>query len=667
MYIHFTKVIFLLLSANLFSIEHSSAGTPIEILSSLFKAIKNKDISFIQAVGSKIASDLDKDSKRLLEDTIFENISDQKITTQMLFDLGISGHQQSILASHIIEYLKKEQAIATTPLEYKNRTEVIDYFTRSKGECSGLAVLWSYAKRLTDESATQQERDDLTFFATTYRTLITWDKVRNFTSQEKAAIERFIGNLILFQKPAFEIFSDGNMQLDLSVVLEDTKRGRPMEVFNHHSILSKSMLKNRLMLLLKPKTLFFIGVTKKTNGHLIALYQTKSGVLYLYDPNSPHGEIVIKNIDELTDALWQATDPSQFMPGFGGFDPVDGLLRHITIKIFKFPHDPVYSYPTSEQYTPAIKEFLDIFHKTPWLTNLAFKNYLVTQLIEELTEAQAREILASNVALDLKNILNIKAGHGAEPTRTELLNKKSIIMKNILNLHVQAMPDKDKIKFWTNEALHIKEQLPLDEVLVVLLLNIGNEHLIKEFLMHCCGAPITFNQATLNLIGLRVQVLLEETLGNNLPVLAHFIIKMLNERFGKTSSYPLINTKALIMKNITDLKFSDNPNKTQITFWTQEALHIKDQLQLSDVLSILFLNTGNQLLAQQLLQSCCAENPSFTPANNSLLGLSLHTLIKENIDNNYPEVAKFIIDTLFHRFGIMPSPKTMKKFSRSIP
>jgi len=371
----------------------------------LIEAIKTEDINKIRAVVEQIP-DL---GVFTLKNLISDSIADEKTAEGMLFDLNIDYHDQGLLQKQIIKFLEKERDQATNAEDRKNRNEVIDDFLKSKGECSGLGVLWSYGKRIAEDaliSKTTKPMDDIVFFNKVFRMLILWDGIVEFGKQDKADIERFIANLVLYQKPAFLIFNEGEMQLHLSLVLEDTKRGRPMEVFKENIICDKEMLRVRLNKIIKPKTLIFIGATKRPHGHLMSIYQGADNNILFYDPNSKQGELLIKNYEQLIEALWKASDPANFIHVFGGMDPVDWVLRNLSITVFRFKEDPIYKYPTDQEFNVTAEELLVLFKDKPLLVAISLRNELVKLLFDHLSIKEMMKLFKNDATSpDIKRIL----------------------------------------------------------------------------------------------------------------------------------------------------------------------------------------------------------------------------------------------------------------------
>lgn len=372
----------------------------------LIEAIKKKNISELRALIEQSQDSLKMKSH--LQYLIPDYIKDKGIVKEMLFDLDIEYHDQTTLQTKIIQYLEKEIEKSTNAEDRKNRDEVIGYFRQSAGECNGLSVLWAYGRRVAEDALTNptnKPKDDIDFFNMVQRMLILWNAIQEFSREQKADIERFISNVVFYQKPAHEIFQEGGMQLDLSLVLEDTKRGRPIESFSKNIVCSKEMLHARLDKIIKPKTLIFIGATKDFKGHLMSIYQNSDNEIYFYDPNSQQGELLIKNYEQLIDALWEASDPSKFSKGLG-MDPVDWSLRNVFIKIYRFAGDPIYKYPTEQEFRMSKKEFLYIFKKSKFLKTIAFRDQPVIMFIKQLDADQVVQLLQEeNTPEAIKTIL----------------------------------------------------------------------------------------------------------------------------------------------------------------------------------------------------------------------------------------------------------------------
>jgi hypothetical protein len=269
----------------------------------------------------------------------------------------------------------------------------------------------------------------------------------------------------------------------------------------------------------------------------MALYKNKSDdKIYFYDPNAKHGrenvrygERQIANLDELIDTFWQASDPENFLAGFGGFDPVDWALRCVTIEVYRFSEDPQFHYSLDNTFNLSSDELVSIFNEFPFLSKLANRNAQVQSLIRSLDKKQALEFFKRNdVSLELKKDLKVHCAF--------LSDEKDTLTKKVSSLVCQEHEARDvhEIKRLTDEALEIKEWLTLDDALLVLALNPGNSSLAEELLNASQDKRDTEWQ------GFALTLAIGENINQHSLETAKIILKIVGEKFKVSLSFQQI-------------------------------------------------------------------------------------------------------------------------------
>jgi hypothetical protein len=603
------------------------------------------------------------------------------------------GLNQTDLQQKIVLFLERELKKCTHEEEKKNRQEAIDYFKNSRGECVGLSTLWCYARRLEDEkNKTQKAKDDLAFFNTCHRKLLSWDEKSEFNGEEIADLERFIGNVRTFQIPSFLMFKQSKkLQLDLSITLDDTKRGQPLVCFEKDNFMcSKKMLDTRLKEIIQPQTLIFLGATKNGSGHQMALYKNKEdGKVYFYNPNARHGwanvqygEKEIENLEELIDAFWEGSDPSSFLL-FGGFDPVDRALRNVTIEVYRFSEDQQYDYPKENNFNLTAEEVLTVFKDFPFIPKFASRKE-VQSFIKSLDKHQALELIKrEEVSLELKKDL-----------KALLIEEKNQLTKRILQQVTKRSVDRDplQVKQLTDEAIALQDMLSLENILLVLALNPGDTPLAKKLL----NAALDKGDMK---YGFAISIAIWANINHNTLETAKMILKILGDKFEIAPSYEQIlefknvelaqfmedhfadyyldrfgnskltflpqliavqlqkERKEKLCKKILQevIKDSVERDPLQVKQLTDEAIALQEMLSLENILLVLALNPGNTPLAKKLLNVPLDKG-------DMQYGFAISIAIWANINQNTLETAKMILKILGDKFEIAPSYEQILEF-----
>ncbi len=335
-----------------------------EYVASLEKAIENNDTPAVLALLQSCPPKLDQESKSALDLLLFahQKLIPYEILRAYLFDNKIALHDQDFIMKKIVKYLEKELEGAVSEEDRKNRQEIIEYFKRSYGECTGLSSLWSYGKRIEGEplSSADAKKDDILFFNTMMRTLAIWDGESELTKLQKDDIEHFVSNVILFQS-SLGAFLDGSgpRQANLAIYLEDTKRGSPVKIFRESFWVNQLMLVSRLKRVVKPKTMILIGADSLGLGkHTMAVYQdTPNSPLCFYNSNDIEGETEAESFEELAALIWKGSSLNSPRASHK-----DYLVRSMFFAIFQFSDGPFYEYPTQKdlEWTEAEKEAMKV-------------------------------------------------------------------------------------------------------------------------------------------------------------------------------------------------------------------------------------------------------------------------------------------------------------------
>ncbi len=206
---------------------------------------------------------------------------------------------QADLRNSIAIYLRYQRDKAESRVEKENRQKMIDFFTKgdaSVGVCYGLALLWSYGKRLSDEvaSPTKMIRDDSDFFIRAYDALTSFDKAIPLDRETEELIERFMTIVLLFQD-GFKLIEDDDFDV------EDMSGAKIDEiVFYLKSVYSFDYFLNTITYLVKPHLMITVG----NQTHAISLYRSSiTKKLYGYDANC-EDEFESDSYEELARWAW---------------------------------------------------------------------------------------------------------------------------------------------------------------------------------------------------------------------------------------------------------------------------------------------------------------------------------------------------------------------------
>ena len=149
-------------------------------------------------------------------------------------------------------------------------------------------------------------------------------------------------------------------QSNLSLVMDDTKRGLPKESLrSNFGDITKKMIENRLIDIVKPQSMIFLSTqTVENNAHVVSIYQNASdNKIYYYDINNlPETEV--KDISELTKKVWESIDPSSFRTR-GQFYPIELTLRNVSVDVLRFQSDPACTYEVAANEKISNIELVD--------------------------------------------------------------------------------------------------------------------------------------------------------------------------------------------------------------------------------------------------------------------------------------------------------------------
>lgn len=340
---------------------------------------------------------------------------------------------QDLLLQKIIRYLECALAMAENEeshaVDLENRRKYIAALKKSGGKCVGLSTLWAYGRRMEDVAPrdhSTNDRDDVDFFHRVRNNLVSWDGETAFNTEEQSEIERFINNIELYQMASFTLFENSTkMQLDLSVTLEDTTGEKPHESFrypkDHYEqqfMCSEQMLGSRLEQIVKPGSMIFVCATKSRVGHTVAIYRTRDGEMYYYNPNDSEGESRVEDMHELTTLLWRAGNCLGKQ-----FDTVHACLRDMAFCVYHFASDPCYQYPTEEALHIKKEEFLELFNE--------IAERIPTQLLaREIQENEQMQFLFGSLHIDQVRTL-LEESTGLTPVVEAVLKealKASVVM-----------------------------------------------------------------------------------------------------------------------------------------------------------------------------------------------------------------------------------------------
>lgn len=486
-----------------------------------------------------------------------------------------------MLSSKILRYLEKELVNATSETDLKNRQEVINYLYASKGECFGLATAWVYGRRISDEidNKNNKPKDDIFFFNKVKKMLLEWDEKSVFGQEEKSDIERFISNVLLYQRFDIMLWKSrkidntifqGHDQSDLSSILEDTKRGNIIENFREDSIhLTKKMLVDRFSNIVKPQTLILISLNGDENGHTMAIYQNnKDKKIYFYD-SILDDEVEVDTLENLVELFWKSSNPQNFRK-WHTREPSDSDIRNTAFRIFSFPVDKISKYPTKDEFKITETEFVDLFESSPYLLKWIRTDKEVQLFVDSLGDEQAMRILKSESAKDIikeaiivRTIINSEA-KGSAILRYIFINYKDLIddlktnnyftdqqLQSFLKIETKAFkifPDnidpwesryeEEKVKnleLWLNlyENKLISQfdmqSLTLSEILYILENKPSDPSLAKNLLNYHQKIPF---DSYINDVGFRLNLVILANLKNNSLETAKLILIKLGKDFG---------------------------------------------------------------------------------------------------------------------------------------
>ena len=419
---------------------------------------------------------------------------------------GYYNYGQSVLQEKIASYLTLSLNQLTADVcinkapqqvleDIKNRTQIIDYFKNSRGECAGLCALWAYGHFLQDQpNPNQLERDDLTNFHKLYMRFITWDGKTPFSPEEQKQNDRFIANIRLYQMNSLELFPDATTsQLNLPALLQDTKRGFPHLKFTFpDAFLSKEMFSWRLRQVIKPGTMIFLGTKRHDKAHVMSAYQSvTNGSMFFYDPNSYHGDRKVNQLEDLIHSFWEASDPSNFIPGFGGLDLMSFIGRTVSIDIFSFPLYSSDTYPPYRDFCVTGNEVVDLFLNKPALLR-QFNTIEIINLLGSLGEDALFDILTYKIGSNLHVLQKLDHEERLSSLKDEITNcyiksvklQKKVVIHQleqfVFSMGAVTTNQLRIISDLTSRAYALKDILSLTDIIVTLATNPGNNVLVQE-------------------------------------------------------------------------------------------------------------------------------------------------------------------------------------------
>jgi len=200
-------------------------------------------------------------------------------------------------------------------LEQHNKSRVfVDKFRGlDAGYCSGMTVLWLYAKWLqtqtkADFSANSDvnplkltPNDDYEWFKSTTELISSWNEKTPLTPEESKQFERF-ASLVEYYQHIYERLSSAH-QYSLEGFLEDPRKGAAKREYSIASLFTLEQLKQLLKIenFIQDGALILIG----SHNHGTGLFK-KEGVYYYFDSNSYDGETQATSTDELAKLIFEA-------------------------------------------------------------------------------------------------------------------------------------------------------------------------------------------------------------------------------------------------------------------------------------------------------------------------------------------------------------------------
>ncbi len=446
---------------------------------------------------------------------------------------------QKNISHAIIAYLKSELASSTTQPEIANIKSAIHWFEKSAGECIGYSILWAYGHRLQDaENENSSERDDLSFFKKMIQKLASWDEKSKFSSAEKKDLDRFINNIRYYQMPSESFFIESkDRHFDLSLTLEDTKRGSPICNFRLNNIpLTGPLLINRLKKIIKPGAMIFLGAANRnfSTGHIMAAYKSIiNNKIYFYDPNNNSGEISVDTIEDLVKAYWESSKVVAESTFFYDFNKIN----MVSIIIFSFKEDIKEEYPPIEAIELlSFEEKIEMIALSGSLEKVRFDfNGYLRHVLDKLSNEELEKII------NWENIkFNEENSEEESSTKEEILtyiilfilkNKSSISLglthaisahkKIIESLKIDDINDQEKIRALLGNKL--------TKALKLLIEKPGDNKFIEKTLERI--DPIEAKKENGQSLGRNLILAVARNIENNSINSAFLILKILMEKF----------------------------------------------------------------------------------------------------------------------------------------
>ncbi len=382
-----------------------------------------------------------------------------------------------------VAYLDSEEA--------KARCAVIDYFRFSDGVCAGVSVLWAYGKHIADDPATDKSKatDDIQFFHRMHKLISDWDMSKPFTQQEKNDLNTFITNIIHYQRGDVDLegskefskrFFTTFSQEELSLLMEDTKRGNPVEVYRLSvTPATATMLHNHLAKVVTPGKMIFVNLNIQGGGkHKTAIYQNESDKrLFYFDINNDGTrvgyETEVKSVAELTQHILVSANPI----GFNAMarmilNPLQFRTCNIGLSIYQF---------APEKKRVVLEDSMRISDEEFAHLRVSYPNEftvpmhaIARQIIDSLTSEQVMRLLKdpSNHEAFKKHLLdNIVRS----PTRYSIQLNRYVLQRHLDSIAPHRLPviteraaghiDFDSAMFGKmtfEEALVAKKQLAME-------------------------------------------------------------------------------------------------------------------------------------------------------------------------------------------------------------
>lgn len=394
------------------------------------------------------------------------------------------------IQTKIKQYLKKELAVVTDPRERENRQEVIDYLEESKGECSGLSVMWAYGRMTAPSEAA-------TSFNQTNKLLLDWDGERNFSGKEKEDVERFVEDVIFHQRGQMMFLKDSVDLLQLSPDAEGREFQRSYKT--DRAFLSKDLLQDRLEKIIQPNAMILLSASVDEDGHRVAVSKSPDGKIYYYDSNNKE-EMSFNSVSDLTDRVWEDTKRGKLKKTdvHGSINvtdfKIDQMFRELNVDVVQFV-GAQYSKPS--QFLPSAVEneyFLQSRGKA--IAGLMNEDVMQRHFLSLDAESQInlingasenKEIFVRLLVNDLLNV-NHRNQHVTDPAIADYLVKdqseviQSLIAKNLVPKEApELLGDKPKLLYGLSrsfeEACH-KEDFNKVESLVKMGIKVKQNNIL---------------------------------------------------------------------------------------------------------------------------------------------------------------------------------------------